>query len=210
MLPDIVIGSGMKSCICSGWICFFISSSERLRESSRVATDVGNADTVAGGVAGAMELGNTANAIKGKLTAPSELETATAQRATAAQQGVSAFNDINKQVSDYKTNLGNNFQQGAANIEKTNPGSILKVDTPTSLEISSLKNNKSFALPSGFNVSNLTPTSAQDLITQLNNATFRETAAGFVGYGRRLGVTRSTIREWYKYYFPEEYRQHVE
>lgn len=127
------------------------------------------------------------------------VEAATTAREIASQQAVSSVKNIHSSVGDFKSDLGTSFREGAQNIEKTNPNLKLALTPEQELSLSQLKDTKSFALPDYLKTTNtpedisdiqtshqLSPTQAQDLITQLNNSTFSDRVSG-------LGVDQSKI-----------------
>lgn len=179
---------------------------------AKVAERVSNAGQIAGGIAGAGEVAGAASNIWDKVyNTPSGVDAATTARDTAAQTGVQNLQNMTETVGDYKNDLGTQFKQGAADIEKTNPNLKLNL-TPEQLDaLNTLKNNKSFALPdylrpssSNFGNGNidiakvgegnhsgisLSPTQTQDLITQLNKSTFMEKSSGLSVDQSKIGLT---------------------
>lgn len=170
-----------------------------------VASGVNTTANIAGGVAGGMALGEGVGNIwsKGYSSASSGLDAATAARGDIAAQGVKSLTDITGQVSDFKNDLGTSFREGAMKIEKTNPQARFTL-TPAQVDaLNTLKNNKSFALPDyvrnttipenpahiGSGEVHLTPSQAQDLITQLNKSTFTERASGLAVDQSKIGLT---------------------
>lgn len=175
---------------------------------ANVAEGVANAanifGTVAGGDAAAGKVNElfTDNPIF--KAGNSALDTATTTRETAAQQGVGAINDITSTLSDFKGDLGHSFQEGAANIEKSNPD--LKVTLPHDVidSLNELKDTKKFQLPDYLRKTNpefgssdvndiqksgisLGPVNAQDLVTRLNKLTYDAKASG------DLAVNQQTV-----------------
>lgn len=124
---------------------------------------------------------------------------AVAARESAAQAGIKSLQDMTESVGDYKNDLGTSFKKGAADIEKNNPSLKLSLTKDQMSALNQLKDNKSFALPSYLktdavpnsisdieNSHQLSPTQAQDLITQLNRSTFTDRAGG-------LGIDQSKV-----------------
>lgn len=136
------------------------------------------------------------SAPKGKLAA------ATAERNAAATTGVKSLNQMTQQVGGFKNDLGTNFKAGAQAIETSNPEARLNLSNEQLDALQTLKNNKSFNLPDYLKKDYtpeelndihthgaLTPTQAQDLITQLNKSTFTEKASGLGVDQTKIGLT---------------------
>lgn len=164
-------------------------------------------EPVTGAVKGAASkvgdaVGDAVNSAKSTVLSAgtdSSLAGATAAREGAAQAGVKSIQDMTGSVSDYKNDLGTAFKQGAQDIETKNPNLKLSLTPEQSQSLSQLKDSKSFALPSYLKADTtpnsisdietahqLSPTQAQDLITQLNRSTFLDKSGG-------LGVDQSKI-----------------
>lgn len=131
----------------------------------------------------------------------SPLEQAQMAREGAAQNAVQGIQNMNEQVTNFKSDLGTNFTKGAQTIESNNPDLSLTLSHDQVDALNTLKNNKSFALPDYLKSENivpadpsnindggvkLSPTQTQDLITQLNRSTFTDKTSG-------LGVDQSKI-----------------
>ena len=195
------------------------------------AETVGGLANVAGTVAAGADMSENMNAQSGAPVAnnvwdkayntPTSLDTATAARETVAQTGVKSMQNITDTVGDYKNDLGTSFKQGAVNIEKTNPNLKLEL-TPDQIDaLNTLKTNKSFALPdylknqnivpsNAYDIANgkvtITPTQAQDLITQLNRSTFMEKAGGLGVDQSKIGLTNE-IKNAANSTFGDQWRQ---
>lgn len=174
---------------------------------ANVAGAVAQGAGVVGTVGGAMEtIKGTSNIWDKAYNSPSAIDVASQARDSAAQSGVSSLQEMTGQVGDFKNDLGTSFRQGAENIEKTNPDMKLTLSHDQIDALNTLKNNKSFSLPDylkktspGFGSSDiadvekggisLTPTQAQDLITQLNKSTFTEKASGLAVDQTKIGLT---------------------
>lgn len=144
-------------------------------------------------------------------------------RQAATGPAVSGVKDINSKVSGFKTSLGQDFANGAAEVEKANPEVKLNLSNEQVQALNNLKENKNFSLPdkldseknpfAGINVSkafaeknagaladlqkgsqvSLSPTEAQNLITQLDRSTFKPDASSPSGFStdqQRIGVTK--------------------
>ncbi len=81
------------------------------------------------------------------VASPYDVGAATANRESAATGGVNAINQMNQTVGADQTALGNEFKQGAANIEKTNPGATLNLTGRQLDALNLLKESKLFSLP---------------------------------------------------------------
>lgn len=127
---------------------------------------------------------------------------ATTAREAAAQAGIKSLQEMRGSVSDYKNDLGTAFKQGATDIETKNPNLKLSLTPDQESALAQLKDNKSFALPEYLkptatpgNLSDietahqLSPTQAQNLITQLNRSTFAERGSGLAVDQSKIGLT---------------------
>lgn len=154
------------------------------------------------------------------------------QREQAATQGVGAMQNMQQQVGEFKSGLGQQFQQGAQAIEKSNPAIKLNLSQSQMDALNSLKESKSFALPDyvnqdknamvtvggkpldlstmnpkmaeqiqkemgsmqGKTAVSLSPTQAQDLITQLNKGTFTARATGQLAVNQQMIEVTNDIK----------------
>lgn len=135
-------------------------------------------------------------------TAEAKMNAAAAARGEAAPRAVDSYEDMVQKVTGAKSKLGTDFAAGAAKIESENPNLKLTLTNDQLDQLNDLKESKTFSLPdsldteknplTGKSVSpafaaknqdlmsslkngsaaELTPTQAQDLITQLNRGTF--------------------------------------
>lgn len=78
---------------------------------------------------------------------PTDLADATAAREAASTGGVNAINEMNQTVGADQTSLGEEFKQGAVNIEKANPQAKLNLSGKQLDALNSLKESKLFSLP---------------------------------------------------------------
>lgn len=172
---------------------------------------------------------------KPTVAEPNGLAAVEAQRTAAAEQGVKAVSTMQDQVGGFKSKIGSDFQQGAANIEQAKPDARLNLSSKQLQDLNALKENKSFALPkyleqtdanmlpeSKFGSIKLTPeakaefeagqnkpqaalspTQAQDLITQLNKSTFKETGGGLQVDQQRIALTNEIKAAASKAFGPE-------
>lgn len=185
---------------------------------AHVAGDLTNAGTIAGGILGAGETADTVGNIWDKVyNSPTNLKNATIARNAAATEGVNNLNQMSEQVGQYKSDLGTNFKAGAQAIEDSNPNLKLKLSSDQMDALQTLKNNKSFSLPNYLKVGatpedlsgihsqgSLTPTQAQDLITQLNKSTFTDKASGLGVDQSKIGLTNE-IKDAAKQQFGDEW-----
>lgn len=198
------------------------------QKTADVASGVSTVSNIAGGVAGLQGGLETAGNIWDKAysspTVDTALNTATQARDVAAQTGVNNLKNMTESVGDFKTDLGNTFRQGAVNIEKTNPNLRMTLSHDQIDALNTLKNNKSFHLPDyltskspsfGSNIQlgdiekggiSLTPSQAQDLITQLNKSTFTEKASGLGVDQNKIGLTNE-IKDAASKVFGDQWKQ---
>lgn len=188
----------------------------------KFAQGINTGANLLGTVGGAMAGGEAVSNIWDKAySGPSALDAATSARNSAATEGVNNLNQMTEQVGQYKSNLGTNFKAGAQAIEQANPTAKLNLSSEQLDALQTLKNNKSFALPDYLKKDytpnelgdihthgSLTPTQAQDLITQLNKSTFTEKSSGLGVDQTKIGLTNEIKQaasqsfgpEWNKVY----------
>lgn len=148
------------------------------------------------------------------------LDTATKARSAAGGKAVDAYNSMVENVSGFKSALGENFANEANKLTQGQPELKLNLSNSQMEALNSLKESKSFSLPSYLSKDNnpllaagvspdfmaknagalanmqnatqvsLTPSEAQDLITQLNKTTFNAKASGQLAVNQQtIGVT---------------------
>lgn len=185
---------------------------------------------VASGAVGALggaAVGKILDHVFNGSAAGREFISAQGARQGAADEGVQSMDSIINQVRDYKSRLGQEFAQGAAELEQKAPDLRLNLSNEQMDALNSLKESKVFSLPDYLQKSNteisiggkpvdlgrmnpnlaaqlkgeitkaggetsisLTPTQAQDLITQLDKSTFRPMADGSLQIDQqRVGLT---------------------
>lgn len=122
-------------------------------------------------------------------TNPYDIPTAQVARETASTNAVQGMNTMNQTVQSDLSQMGQEFKQRAQQIETNDPEKGMDIIKPVADELKSIKENAKFALPDF--VANkdwtvATPTQAQDLITQLNRATFQAKASGEFAVNQQL------------------------
>lgn len=193
---------------------------------ARVAGDLSNAGAIAGGILGADKVGtavtksqagastvagttdngggggNIWDKAKGIISGPNKADVAEQNLNNTAAQGVQSATDMANKVGGFKQSLGENFRQGAQDIEDKNPNLSLDLSQDQMSRLNTLKENKSFALPDYLKPNytpgslseiekgnSISPTQTQDLITQLNKSTFTEKASGLGVDQTKIGLT---------------------
>lgn len=126
--------------------------------------------------------------------AQSALDDTVSARQAGAKDAVDAYNSMVEDVSGHKSSLGTQFEQGAKDLTEANPDVKLNLTTAQIQDLNDIRETKNFALPKSlsgnFTSTGLNPSETQDLITQLNKATFQRGSDGSLAADQRIvGLT---------------------
>ncbi len=162
--------------------------------------------TVGGGMAGAEQIHGLATDHP-IFKSSTDLTSAEGDLNTASRQGVNAQKLMNTQAQVFNQGLGENFKNAGMQLQQTNPG--LKMELPSDAvdALAEIKATKNFALPedllqtipdinkveNGSQLS-LNPTDTQELIRQLNKATFSTKASGDLVVNQKLINLTNSIK----------------